>query len=413
MKIKQFLLILIIMTMAVVHGQTIQEKFDNFAKHQDSLFHQSYKQKDVKTYQKLLSEFLHKYDKLSKTDKINFSGYLNSAYYNLCCTYSLLDNKAMAMIYFKKSIETGFIDYPNLIKDSDLVNIKKEKEFGNIVEQLRCISDYLYILKKAKEYNLNDNRSFPNFTYQSKDNPNLVVLRNTFKLDSIAGTGNEISKIINLAHWIHNLIPHDGNHANPIVKNALSMIAECKKNNRGLNCRGLATVLNECYLSIGIKSRFATCLPKDSLGLDNDCHVINMVYSNELKKWIWIDPTNDAYVMNENGELLSIEEVRERVISGKPLILNPDANWNHKMSTIKEEYLFNYMAKNLYIFECPISSEYDTETDETDKVFQYVRLLPLDYFNQVPDKTVEKNLKSNTTIIKFKTNNPTLFWQAP
>ena len=34
-----------------------------------------------------------------------------------------------------------------------------------------------------------------------------------------------------------------------------------------------------------------------------------------MKKWLWIDPTFDAYVMNEKGELLSIEEVRERLIS--------------------------------------------------------------------------------------------------
>ena len=53
-------------------------------------------------------------------------------------------------------------------------------------------------------------RDRPKFTYQDKENPNLVALRNGFKLDSVAGKGNEVSKIINLLHWIHNLIPHDG-----------------------------------------------------------------------------------------------------------------------------------------------------------------------------------------------------------
>ena len=113
-------------------------------------------------------------------------------------------------------------------------------------------------------------------------------------------------------YWIHNLVPHDGNHENPVVRNALSMINQCKKENRGLNCRGLATVLNECYLSMGIKSRFVTCLPKDSLHTDPDCHVINIVYISSLKKWIWIDPTFCAYIMNEKGELLNLEEVEEK-----------------------------------------------------------------------------------------------------
>ena len=231
-------------------------------------------------------------------------------------------------------------------------------------------------------------------------------------MDSIAGTGNEVSKILNLMHWLHNLVPHDGNHENPTVKNAMSMIAVCKKENRGLNCRGLATVLNECYLSLGFKSRFVTCLPKDSLGVDNDCHVINMVYAPSLKKWLWIDPTFNSYVMNEKGELLGLEEVRQRIINDEPLIISPDANWNHKESETKDYYLNYYMAKNLYRLECPASSEYDTETGAPGKQINYIDLLPLDYFKQ-PTKSDWTNPNSKTTQIFYYTNNPAYFWQAP
>jgi hypothetical protein len=185
----------------------------------------------------------------------------------------------------------------------------------------------------------------------------------------------------------------------------------CKKESRGLNCRGLALVLNECYLSMGIKSRVVTCLPKDSLKIDQDCHVINSVYSESLKKWLWIDPTFDAYVMNEKGELLSIEEVRERLISDKSLILNPDANWNNQSTQTKENYLENYMAKNLYILECHSSSEYNMETSSEGKTFNYIRLLPLDYFEQKPDKSEEKGETNNTLWITYKTNNPNVFWE--
>src|SRR6202012_5717928 len=100
----------------------------------------------------------------------------------------------------------------------------------------------------------------------------------------------------------------------------------------------------------------------------------------------WIDPTFCAYVMNEKGELLNLEEVRERIIDDKPLILNPDANWNHKASETKEYYLYYDMAKNLYRLQCPISSEYDTETASPGKTITYVQLLPLDFYIQKPDK---------------------------
>lgn len=413
MKIRQIILSLFLLTVTVVHGQVTNDKFEKFASKQDSLFVLAYEQKDIKTYNKLLTEFLSKYDKLSADYKKKFSGYLNGAYYNLSCTYSLLDNKQMALTYLKKSIDAGYIDYNHIQEDTDLDKIRKEKEFIDINNQLRSIGDFLYILKKADKYNLADNRPLPNFTYQSSDNPNLVALRKAFDLDSIAGKGTDVLKILNLLHWIHNLVPHDGNHENPVVKNAMSMIAECKRDNRGLNCRGLATVLNECYLSLGIKSRIVTCLPKDSLKIDNDCHVINLVYSDNLKKWLWIDPTFNAYVMNENGELLSIEEVRERIINDKPVILNPDANWNNQNPQSREYYLFTYMAKNLYILECPVNSEYNMETRESGRVYNYIQLLPIDYYQQSPDKTEKKDEKTNTTWTTFKTNNSKLFWQTP
>lgn len=277
--------------------------------------------------------------------------------------------------------------------------------------QVKYIPSKLDILKQAANYNPADQRSVPTFTYQSKNDPNLVALRKGLNLDSIAGGGAEISKILNLLHWVHNLIPHDGNHDNPVVKNAMSMIAECKKEARGLNCRGLATVLNECYLSLGIKSRFITCMPKDSIF--DDCHVINLVYSSDYKKWIWIDPTNNAYVMNEKGELLGVGEVRERLINGGMLILNPDANWNNKSTAFKEEYLYNYMAKNLYRIQCPLVSEYDTETWKDGKMATYIELLPLDAYQQTPQKQEQKNKQTGTSFVYYKTNNPDLFWTKP
>lgn len=411
MKIKQIIFLLLITT--VVRGQIAPEKFEKFANKQDSLFTLAYERQDVKTYNKLLNEFVSQYSKLSADDKNNFADYLSGAYYNFSCTYSLLNNKPMALTYLKKSIDAGYIDYAHIQKDSDLDNIRNEKEFKEINAQLRNVGDYLFILRKAEKYNLSDNRPFPNFTYQSAENSNLATLRKSFNLDSIAGQGNDVLKILNLLHWIHNLIPHDGSHGNPVVKNAMSMIAECKRDNRGLNCRGLAMVLNECYLSLGIKSRIVTCLPKDSLKIDSDCHVINSVYSEKLKKWLWIDPTFNAYVMNEKGELLSIEEVREKIIRNEPLILNPHANWNNQNQQTKEYYLFTYMAKNLYMLECPVNSEYNMETKEEGRTYTYTTLIPLDYYEQTPDKTEDKDTKTNTTWIRYKTNNPTLFWQTP
>ena len=252
---------------------------------------------------------------------------------------------------------------------------------------------FLEVLKNAYQYDYSDTREINKFTYKSMDDAELKEIRKTFYLDSIAGSGNEISKFINLMRWVHDTYPHDGSTEVPAYKSPLELMITCRNEHRTLHCGALADVLNNCYLSMGFKSRRVVCLPKDST--DAECHSINAVYSNTLGKWLWMDPTNEAYVMNEKGELLGISEVRERLINGKPLILNPDANWNHKMSLIKEEYLYKYMAKDLYALQCFVTSGGESKCN---------LLLPLEYPGIIP----------RTAVYKPKcTNNPDVFWEKP
>jgi len=297
--------------------------------------------------------------------------------------------KLVTLLLLFSSFQISFAQKKILLDGKDSANT-----------QVKYSLPYLEKLKAAEKYNYSDNRLVPTFTYQPKENANLVRIRQELRLDSIAGEGNEISKILNLMHWVHNTVRHDGDSKNPKFKNAIDIINLCRTEKRGVNCRMMATILNECYLSLGLKSRFVFCMPKETIY--DDSHVINMVYSHDLKKWIWIDPTFDAYVMDEKGELLGIGEVRERLIKGKTLILNPEANWNRKESQTREYYLENYMANNLYRLECPVSSEYDSETYKEGKTVYYLELLPLDGLVQ--------NSNSNTHYI---TNNPGSFWSKP
>ncbi len=302
--------------------------------------------------------------------------------------------------------------------DSISVKITENTKFDFIIllnkkdtayTQIKYREPYLKTLKRAKLYDEKQERKIPKFTYLSKEDENLKKVRTEFKLDSIAGGGNEISQLLNIMHWVHNIVRHDGSSRNPTLKNAINLVKVCKTENRGINCRMMATILNECYLSMGYKSRMITCMPKP---LEfQDCHVINAVFSKQLNKWIWLDPTFDAYVMNEKGELLGLQEVRERLINDQPLILNPEANWNRKNSQTKEDYLYNYMAKNLYRLEVPLHSTYNYETKQKGKVVEYIQLLPIDGINQKPKIKVAKDKKNEMTYKAYITNNPNQFWE--
>jgi len=274
--------------------------------------------------------------------------------------------------------------------------------------------DYVSILKRASKYNTGDQRPLPQFTYESSHDPHLTALREKFKLDSVAGFGNETSRLINLLHWVHNNVHHDGQHESGIdQENADEIIKVTREKNIGVSCGELASVLNDCYLAMGWHSRKVYCFPKDSLGNDHDSHVINMVYLSSKKKWIWVDPTNDAYVMDDAGNLLSIAEVRQRIIDIQPLVVNPDANWNHRTSTEKQFYLNYYMAKNLYQLYCPVRSEYDYESHGKHDTVIYVHLLPLDFPTQKPDKYEKYSNYLKMNVVNYRTNNPDLFWKSP
>lgn len=95
--------------------------------------------------------------------------------------------------------------------------------------------------------------------------------------------------------------------------------------------------------------------------------VINIVWSNDLGKWIWMDASFAAYVTDENGLLLHLGEVRERLRKDLPVFLNEDANWNHKTPQTKDEYINYYMAKNLYLFDSHVRSETESEGPDGDK----------------------------------------------
>jgi hypothetical protein len=386
--------------------------FAGFASHQDSLMRNAYQQRDIAHYRQQLAVFLIRYRRLDSISKINYSGYHASAWYNLSCTYALTHQDKQALDCLDSAIKAGWTDYSHTVADEDLTSLHDNARFTQLVQPLRETYDYGYILGRAGLYNNADTRPLPPFYYEPASDSSLTALRKALRLDSIAGGGDDVTRVLHLMHWIHDLIPHDGSKSNPAVKNAMNMIAVCRQNHGTLNCRGLAITLNECLLSLGYHSRYVTCLPKDSLGVDNDCHVIDMVFIPKLHTWIWVDPTFDAYVMNENGEPLGLEEVRQRLIDHRPLILNPDANWNHRNGESKQDYLYGYMSKNLYRLECPVNSCYDLETNIPGKDIAYIELLPLDYFRQAPDKESYAGGDNSHQYI-FHTNSAAAFWKAP
>ena len=300
----------------------------------------------------------------------------NLYYYDLACCYAVIGKKKQAISALERAINLGYTYYENMLSDNDLVSLRNEKKYNELLKVVKERTP-LKRLKGSAPYAKDTKNENVMFTYQSKDDYRLHAVRDYLKLDSVAGQGDELSKIINLLHFVHDNMPHDGSHRAFAEMDAIDLYNYCKASGRGVNCRQLAISLCEMYLSIGIPARYVTCLPADPN--DTECHVINSVWSEQFQKWIWIDPTNDAWVMDENGNLLSIAEVRERMINDQPLVLCETANWNHREKQTKEGYLYNYMSKNLYYFECNKHNQFNPESDYRTKTAEYIYLVPVGF----------------------------------
>ncbi len=273
--------------------------------------------------------------------------------------------------------------------------LKKAMEYAwNLGDEVKTDLD---LLKESPKYK-SDTIQKPKFVYAQPSDSLLSLSRDRFNLDSIAGNGDDISRIKNLLYWVHNNIEHDGSNGLAPGPRNLRNTYDCSKRDRcGYNCRALAICLTEALLAEGIPARYITCESK-KWDTDGDCHVICAAWSESLGKWIWADPTFAAYVTDENGLLLHPGEVRYRLQKDLPLFLNKDANWNNRSIQKKEYYLDEYMAKNLYIMSANTLNQAEPEGETTHPQGIYAALVPLN---------------SNYTNAQVITTDEEWFWQAP
>ena len=352
----------------------------------------------IKTY---LADLTENNSNLRMSKYMKFTS--GNVFYNLACICALKGMKDEALQMLEKSYNHGYVNYKHASVDKDLLSLHGDAVFEDVLKRMQVKWDqeynYLIVLRQSPAYSAQPLQNAPVFTYASPTDSNLVRVREFFKLDSIAGNGDELSRIKNIMYWLHDEIPHNGSGGFPsnTPRNAIDLYKACKSQQRGLNCRGLALVLSELYLAMGWPARALTCQSK-KYDTDPDCHVIDMVWSRDLNKWIWMDPSFAAFVTDENGLLLHPGEVRQRLIDNKPLVLNEDANWNHKSIQTKEHYLEEYMAKNLYFLSVYQHNKFGLESPETNRE---------NYYTLAPEGSEGPNRPA------FRLSDEQWFWQAP
>jgi hypothetical protein len=270
-------------------------------------------------------------------------------------------------------------------------------------QPLRLGAEHVALIRRFDRFGGRDAR-VPKIAYAPPTDSALAALRARYGLDAIAGTGPEFERIRNLMHWVHVTVRHDGTKPNPAAMDSRSLLEACDGGRASCNCRGLATVLNEVYLAMGIPSRHLTCLPYDRK--DPDCHVVNMVWSSELGKWLYMDPTHDAWFADAGGSPLSPREIREAMRRGDPMTLPAAPNWNGRPVT--ETFYRNYMTKNFFRFSTPAESRYGYE-QFADPVVE----LHLDPQGFQPEKRRGGAIAVSKQLRELHTADADAFWAPP
>lgn len=212
------------------------------------------------------------------------------------------------------------------------------------------------LLRTATPYE-KDTVSF-RFVY-AQDPVRAREIRDYFRLDTLVRPdASTWDNTLALARFVARNIPHDNQKVYPEVCNATGLWEYTRTVEPAFNCRLHSILLHELLLASDITNRFVTCLPADSL--DRDCHVVNLVWLPEREKWAMIDSDMRAWVAAPDDTPLSLEEMRECYIAGKPMQVHP------LLDTDKGKdyaYYTSYWAKNLYWFICWEDTGYDKEVE--------------------------------------------------
>ena len=95
----------------------------------------------------------------------------------------------------------------------------------------------------------------------------------------------------------------------------------------------------------GIKAQHVTCCPYEEPFMD--CHVVVDCILPSGKR-VMLDPTYRGYLLDKNGEYVSLPGLRHLLIDGEELNFNADVKYTGKDSdwVVTMDYYREYMSKN-------------------------------------------------------------------
>lgn len=231
----------------------------------------------------------------------------------------------------------GYIIFSSSDNNTEYVSYVQEKEE---VYNMEC-----GIIKNADTFREGISEEI---TYDF-DDPKFQELKEKYDIESIAGTGSEFEKALNLMDHFSSRLEHNGNMTEYTADmDALYLLDYALGDTKhGINCRAKAQIMNEEYLALGIYSRKMWINPLSEY--DDECHVVNEIWDSNYKKWIMLDTTNNIYWVGTDKIPLSAIEVREKLAAQEFVTPVMPGEKLDNLENLRDEHmdLILYTAKNM------------------------------------------------------------------
>lgn len=202
--------------------------------------------------------------------------------------------------------------------------------------------NYVQLLKKYQYYD-NILRGVKYSTSFTTEEPYLIDTQFLSKYN-LKEKGDFEKAIIlnNIVHAI--LIPGNGDYG--LIENECCAKIILSKTSQGLksNCFMYCVTLAELLLMYHIPARVIICRPFDYYE-NTDCHCLVHAFISSKKKWVALDPANNAIFSSEEFGTLSIQELCCSIREGKAYRVNGvHSDYSQKIKDYLPQYLFCFFT---------------------------------------------------------------------
>ncbi len=203
------------------------------------------------------------------------------------------------------------------------------------------------------------------FIFENPESNNLILLRKAIGIEKQNNAESEVQLILRLLKWA---IEHFDFPGSTLIDRRyddtdwFEVIERAKREKFSLNCRYKSLLFTQILLAYGIKARWVSCLPVESI--THERHCVTEVYVNRLNKWIVVDCAFNLIYFDSDGTMLSLIEMRERLING-----------NRIRFFIKEQkyakYVYDCWMSHIFRFKYAVYNGYNM-LSSTKRIYAYL-----------------------------------------